>query len=140
VSPQQPVAAHRPSVPYYLSLAAAMLGIVAIAIAIDGSRRVGSGGDPLDAFSGAGVPAVIGVMLLLYYQRLMRWEKVSADRQQFVRRSFRLVLVAEVFAAIFATWLVFTSGPAAASLRGIVVIGDILQIGTILWVVRYYGK
>jgi hypothetical protein len=138
---QQPDAAHRPSVPYYLALGTAMLGLVAIVIAIDGSRRALSGGDPLDAFSGAGVPAIIGVMLLLYYQRLMHWEKVSADRQTFVRQSCRLVLVAELLAAIFATWLVFTSGPAAAaSLRGIVVIGDMLQIGTILWVVRYYKE
>ncbi|WP_442680172.1 hypothetical protein ACSBM8_02895 [Sphingomonas sp. ASY06-1R] len=134
---QEPDAAHRPPVPYYLSFAAAMLGIVAIAIAIDGSRRAMSGGDPRDAFNGAGAPAIICVTLIMYYQRLMRWEKVSADRQAFVRRSVRLVLVAEVVAAILATWLVFSSGAAAASLHGIVVIGDILQIGTILWVVRY---
>ena len=71
------VTAPRPSVGYYLCLASAMTGLVAIAIAIESARRAAAGGDGLSALSGAGVPALILAWLVGYFSRLAFWPRVS---------------------------------------------------------------
>lgn len=63
-------AVRRQSVGYLVTLAAAMVGIVCLAVAIQGTRRVLSGSDGLGAFNQAGVPALICALGLNFYARL----------------------------------------------------------------------
>ena len=121
-------AAPRPSVGYYLCLAAAMVGLVAVAIAIEATRRAAAGGDGQSALSGAGVPALILAWLAAYYARLAFWPRVSAKRQAAVAASLRVFMVAEIVAAIVGSWWVF-SQPAA---DGIVWLGGRVP-GMIVW-------
>lgn len=42
-----------------------------------------------------------------------------------------------VIVAIVGSWFVLTTVAASADLRGILIVGDLLQVGTLLWVWRY---
>lgn len=59
--PQQTgtLSGRQPTIGYYLSLAAGLVGFACIAIAVVGTRRELSGGDGLSALSGAGVPGLV---------------------------------------------------------------------------------
>lgn len=127
----------RQSVGYLVTLAAAMVGIVCLAVAIQGTRRVLHNSDGLGAFNQAGVPALICALGLNFYARLAFSNKVSAASQARVRLSLQIVFALVIITAIVGSWFVLTTGAASADLRGILVVGDLLQIGTLLWVWRY---
>lgn len=127
----------RPSMGYYLTLAAALVGLVALAIAIEGTRRANAGGDGLGALSGAGVPALVVAWAVAFYARLAFSNTVSPANRVRVHRSLRIFMLAEVVAAIAGSGFVLASPAAPAELRGILVVADLLQVGTLLWVWRF---
>jgi hypothetical protein len=127
----------RPSVGYYLCLAAAMVGLVAVAIAIEATRRAAAGGDGQSALSGAGVPALILAWVIGYYARLAFWPRVSPAGQAAVAASLRVFMVAEIASAIVGSWWVFSQPAAKGMTRGIMIVGDLLQIGSLLWIARF---
>lgn len=123
---------------YYLSMASALVGLVCLAIAIEGFRRASIGGDGLSALSGAGVPGIVVAWALAFYARLAFSQKLSHATQALVQASLRIVMFIEIVAAGAASWIVLRSNIAGADLRGILLIADVLQIGTALWVFRYF--
>ena len=127
----------RPPVGYYVAMAAAMVGLVCVAIAIQGTRRILGGSDGLGAFNQAGVPTLIVAWALAFYARLAFSEKVSSTTRALVNPSLRVVFALEVIAAVTGSWFVFDTDAASTDLRGILLVGDVLQIGTVLWIVRY---
>lgn len=127
----------QPTIGYYLSMAAALVGFVCIAIAVVGTRRTLSGGDGLSALSGAGVPGLIVAWALAFYARLAFSQKLSGANQALVHASLRILMVFQIIAASAASWFVLRSTVASADLRAILIVADVLQVGTILWVLRY---
>ena len=127
----------QPTVGYYLALAAALVGLVCLAIAVEGTRRAAGGGDGLSALSGAGVPGLMAAWALAFYARLAFSDRLSPASQALVHASLRILMVAEIVAALFASWYVLAGDAAPAELRGIVIFADLLQVGTVLWVARF---
>lgn len=134
------LSSRRPSIGYYLALAAALVGLVCLVIAADGARRAAQGGDGLDALSGAGVPGIVVAWALAFYARLAFSDKLSAARQLLVHGSLRIVLAAELLGAAAVTWFVLTTPAAAGDLRGILAVGDLLQVGTAAWILHFYKE
>lgn len=130
-------ASRRQSVGYMVSFAAMMVAIVCLAVAVQGTRRILQGIDGLGAFNQAGVPALLFAMALNYYSRLSFWNKISAATQSKVRVSLRIIFGLTIIAAIAGTWFVFSTNAASGDLVGILIVGDLLQIGTLLWIWRY---
>jgi hypothetical protein len=127
----------RPTMGYYLTLAAAMVGMVSLAVAIQGTRRVLHGEDGLGAFNQAGVPALIVAWGLAYFARLAFASHGTSARRVAVVNVLRVVMAVEVAVAAVGSWFVLTSGAASGDLIGILVLGDVMQIGTLLWLLRY---
>ena len=74
---------------------------------------------------------------LAFYARLAFSEKVSSTTRALVNPSLRVVFALEVIAAVTGSWFVFDTDAALTDLRGILLVGDVLQIGTVVWIVRY---
>ena len=129
----------RPSTSYYLALAAAMVGLVCLAVAIEGTRRTLHGGDGLSALNGAGVPALLLAWALAYYARLAFAERLAPATRAFVRVSLRVLFGLEILAAMAGSWFVLGSGAASSDLISLLVVGDLLQVGTLIWIVRHSG-
>lgn len=129
--------ASRPGTAYYLALAAAMVGLVCLAVAIEGTRRSLHGDEGLSALNGAGVPALLLAWALAYYARLAFAERLAPATRAFVRGSLRMIFGFEILAAIAGSWFVLNSGAASSDLVGLLIVGDLLQLGTLLWIVRY---
>lgn len=136
----QAVVARRQSVGYLVTFAAMMVGTVCLAVAIQGTRRVLQGSDGLGAFNQAGVPALIFALVLNFYARLTFTSKLSQTAQSAVRTSVRIVFSLILVAAIAGSWFVFDTSAATADLTGILVVGDLMQFGTLLWLWRYSGE
>lgn len=130
----------RQSVGYLVTFAAAMVGIVCLAVAIQGTRRIAQGSDGLGAFNQAGVPALLVALALNFYARLTFASKLSPAAQSTVRNSMRLVFGLMVIAAVAGSWFVLASATGSADLTGILIVGDLMQIGTLLWVWRYSSE
>jgi hypothetical protein len=133
----RPDAIQRPTMGYYLTLAAAMVGIVCLAVAIQGTRRILHGEDGLGAFNQAGVPALIVAWGLAYFARLAFASRGTAARRVAVVNVLRVLMALELVVAAVGSWFVVTSGAASGDLIGILLLGDVMQIGTLLWMLRY---
>ena len=140
LQPKSALPERRPTIGYYLSMAAALVGLVCLAIAVEGFRRASAGGDGMSALSGAGVPGLVVAWALAFYARLAFSQKVSQATQAMVHTSLRIVMFIEIIAAGAASWIVLGSNIADADLRGILLVADVLQIGTALWVFRYFRE
>lgn len=127
----------RPTTAYYLTFAAAMVGMVCVAIAIQGTYRLLRGQDGLGALNQAGVAALIFAWALAYYARLAFADTVSPATRTMVIGSLRVIFWLEIAIAAAGTWYVVASGAASGDLLGIMIVGDLLQIGTLVWLLRH---
>ena len=83
------------------------------------------------------MPALLIAWALAYYARLAFAERVAPATRAFVRGSLRVIFGFEILAAIAGSWFVLDSGAASPDLLGLLIVGDVLQVGTLLWIVRY---
>ena len=127
----------RPTTAYYITLAAALVGLVCLAVAIQGTRRVLQGADGLGAFNQAGVPTLIVAWGVAYYARLAFASRRSPETRARVVTSLRVLFWLEIAIAVAGSWFVGTSRVASGDLIGILIVGDLLQIGTLVWLMRY---
>jgi uncharacterized membrane protein YozB (DUF420 family) len=125
------------SPPYYLTFCPALIGMVGLIIAIGGLVIARGGGDALKALNAWGAPGVVGVFLLLYFQRLTYSRRLNADQQARVRRILQTILSLEIVLSIVVACFVFTAGEKAAGMR--IIISGVLffQLFTITWLVKY---
>ena len=130
-------AIRRPTTAYYITLATAMIGIVCLAVAIQGTRRILHGQDALGAFNQSGVPALVVAWGLAYFARLAFASRSTSATRVTIVKGMRVLMTLELVVAAAGSWFVFASGVASSDVIGILLVGDVMQVGTLLWLLRY---
>ncbi|WP_442680173.1 hypothetical protein ACSBM8_02900 [Sphingomonas sp. ASY06-1R] len=137
-APPADEARRRPqSMPYYLTFCPALTGMVGLITAIGGLVIARGGGDDMKALNAWGAPGVVGVFLILYFQRLTYSRRLNAGQQARVRRILQAILFLEIVLSIAVAYFVFTAGEPAAGMRPIIIGALIFQLFTITWLVQY---
>lgn len=122
---------------YHYTSVAAVLGLVAIAIAIDGTRLAAGGGRAMAAINTAGTVALVGGLIVMYVMRLAFVPSLSSGQRTAVTRLAQAIFMIELLAAVAGSFFVFASPAATSATRSFMIGGDLLQVGTLMWIFRY---
>lgn len=142
ITPQDTIAARRPSSGYSVSFAFACTAIAFIGVALE----EGFGAGHTDTGSIFGQAGTIGLLFAFatgFAVRLVFWTRMSRDIQSLVRTAITAIfalsiLMTMILAAICLYRL--GSGAASAGMTAFTILSALCQIATIIWLVRYRAE